>query len=56
MNRNAIKDMMEFQEEIQILQKVDHPHILKIYEYFVDDEYVFIVTEVCAGGELHSRI
>ena len=38
------------------MQKVDHPHIIKIYEYFVDDEYVFIVTEVCSGGELFSRI
>lgn len=50
-----IKDMAEFHEEIKILQKVDHPHILKMYEYFIEDEKILLVTEICDGGELFDR-
>ena len=42
--------------EISILQQLDHPNVLKLYEYFEDDKYVYLVTELCKGGELFDRI
>ena len=45
--------------EISILQQLDHPNVLKLYEYFEDDKYVYLVTEItelCKGGELFDRI
>jgi len=38
------------------LAKLDHPNIIKLYEYFIDEENIYIVTEICRGGELFDRI
>lgn len=48
--------MERFKQEIAILQQLDHPHILKLYEYFEDDKNVYLITELCRGGELFDRI
>ena len=48
--------MDRFKQEIVILQTLDHPHVLKLYEYFEDDKYIYLVTECCRGGELFDRI
>lgn len=48
--------MERFQQEIEILQTLDHPHVLKLYEYFEDSRNVYLVTEICRGGELFDRI
>lgn len=42
--------------EIQILKELDHPHILKLFEYFIDEKRVMMVTEYCSGGELFDLI
>jgi len=42
--------------EISILKQMDHPNILKLYEFFQDYKRYFLVTELCNGGELFERI
>ncbi len=39
-----------------MLKEIDHPNIVKIYEFFQDDESFYIVTELCTGGELFDFI
>jgi calcium-dependent protein kinase len=51
-----IKNMTTFLQEIQIMQKLDHPNVLKLFEYFIDETDVYLVTEICKGGELFDRI
>ena len=46
----------EFLKEISILKKLDHPNIIKIYEYYNTERKLFIVSELCTGGELFDRI
>jgi len=43
-------------EEVEILLKVDHPHIIKAYEFFEDDFDFYLSTELLLGGELFDRI
>ena len=35
---------------------MDHPNILKLYEFFEDDKNMYLITEICKGGELFDRI
>ena len=35
---------------------VDHPNIVKLYEFFEDDEHIYIITELCSGGPLFDEI
>lgn len=46
----------QLQMEIEHLCLLDHPHIVKLYEYFDDGEYVYLVTDFCSGGELQQAI
>lgn len=54
--KKKIKNMDRFKQEITILQQLDHPNVLKLYEYFEDSKNVYLVTELCSGGELFDRI
>lgn len=38
------------------MKKLDHPHIVKVYEYYSEENYFYIVSEMCSGGELFDRI
>jgi calcium-dependent protein kinase len=42
--------------EVNILKTLDHPNIVQIYEYFEDQTYFFIVTELVQGGQLFDEI
>jgi calcium-dependent protein kinase len=42
--------------EINILRTLDHPNILKIFEFYSSKESYSLVTELCQGGELFQEI
>jgi calcium-dependent protein kinase len=44
------------QQEIAIMKMLDHPNIIKLYETFQDARTIYLVMELCAGGELFDRI
>lgn len=53
------KDTMEagrLETEIQILEDVDHPHVIKLKEFFESEETVYLVMEMVTGGELFDKI
>jgi calcium-dependent protein kinase len=54
--KSHIKHKNLFRSEVQILRDVDHPHIIKLYEEFEDEKFVYLVQELCTGGELFDRI
>ena len=39
------KDKEKLLNEIEILKTLDHPNILKLYEFFQDQKRYFLVTE-----------
>lgn len=42
--------------EIMIMRKICHPHIVKLFETFEDETHIFMVFELCTGGELFDAI
>jgi len=43
-------------EEINIMRRVDHPNIVKLFETFENDSQVFMVLELCEGGRLFDKV
>ena len=39
-----------------MLQKTDHPHIVRVFELLEDESKFYIVTELVTGGELYDHI
>jgi serine/threonine protein kinase len=55
---NRITDQVfveELKNEIEILKQLDHPHIVRPIETFDRRNHLFIVMELCSGGDLYSR-
>ncbi|EAR82072.2 calmodulin-domain kinase (macronuclear) [Tetrahymena thermophila SB210] len=50
------EDQQKFINEVEILRLLDHPHILKIYEQYQDNNNYYIILEMCTGGELFAKI
>ena len=48
--QNKIKDRII--TEINILQRLNHSNIIKLYDYKFDGEYILLVMEYCNGGDL----
>mmetsp|Transcript_72698 Transcript_72698/g.109651 ORF Transcript_72698/g.109651 Transcript_72698/m.109651 type:complete len:102 (+) Transcript_72698:190-495(+) len=36
--------------------QIDHPNVVKLFEIFEDDDYLYMVLELMTGGELFVRI
>ena len=42
--------------EIEILKQLDHPSIVKLYEFYQDKLNFYLITEYIDGGELFEKI
>ena len=53
---NSPEEDNEILNEINILRYMDHPSVLKIFEFYSNKKSYSIVTELCPGGELFQQI
>ena len=37
------------------MRKLDHPHVLQIYEIYSTKHKIWLITDLCTGGDLFSR-
>ena len=51
-----IDNLEKFKREIDILMKLDHPNIIKLYEIFDAPNSLYLIMEECRGGELFDKI
>lgn len=43
-------------EEFAVLKQLDHPHVLRIFEDFEDENNFYLVMEACRGGDLQEYV
>mmetsp|Transcript_46279 Transcript_46279/g.145177 ORF Transcript_46279/g.145177 Transcript_46279/m.145177 type:complete len:514 (-) Transcript_46279:64-1605(-) len=55
-SKSQVKNLERFKQEINIMKIMDHPNIIKLYETFEDAKNIYLVMELCSGGELFDRI
>ena len=51
-NKNII--IKHFKEEVEILTLLDHPSVIRCYDYFESDKFLVIIMECCSGGSLYQ--
>ena len=47
-----INEELSILREIELLISLDHPNIVKIFEYFITEDSYYLITEYCKGGNL----
>jgi len=57
-HKNKLKkaDVDALHVEVGIISKLQHPHIVRYFDFTQDRSHYYIVLEVVAGGELFDRI
>ena len=53
---NDVQEIKAIKNEINLMKSVDHPNIVKLFEFFEDEANIYIITEYCAGGQLFEAI
>lgn len=50
------EDKAALQNEIDIMKQIDHPNIVKLFNIYEDEKYLYIVMELLGGGEVRFGI
>ena len=51
-----LSNLENFLTEVELLRLVDHPQIIRMYEWFEDKANIYIIMDLCEGGELFDKI
>ncbi|RIA87303.1 kinase-like domain-containing protein [Glomus cerebriforme] len=56
-NKTAIQGKEQMlTTELDVLKKVDHPHVVTLHELFETNKAVYIITDLASGGELFYQL
>ena len=55
-NRLQQEKIVDMRREIEIMKALDHPNIVKLYQTFEDHSYIYMIMELCSGGELFDGL
>jgi calcium-dependent protein kinase len=55
-SKAQMKNPERFKQEIEIMKTMTHPNIIRLFETFEDHRQIYLVMELCTGGELFDRI
>ena len=56
MSKKKIKNKKQFQTELNLLRTTDHPNIIKLYDIYEDNKYIYLIVEECNGGEFFDSL
>ena len=48
------EDVIAMQSEIEIMQRVDHPNIVKMFNVYEDEGHYCLIMELMQGGEVRN--
>ena len=54
--KSRVKNPTRFKNEIEIMKQLDHPNVIKLFETYEDNRNIYLVMELCEGGELFDKI
>ena len=53
---NASTALSEMSLELELLKSVNHPNVIKTYEFYEWPRFFYVISELCQGGELFDYI
>ncbi|CAE8686186.1 unnamed protein product, partial [Polarella glacialis] len=56
MVKKSTPDFARLVQEVAVMKTLDHPNIVKLFETFEDDQHIFLVMELCTGGDVQEKL
>ncbi|OLQ04888.1 Calcium-dependent protein kinase 2 [Symbiodinium microadriaticum] len=54
--KSRVQKVEALKNEIDLARDMDHPNIVRLYGIYEDPRHVYLVMELCEGGELFDRL
>ena len=54
--KKNLSDYEGLMREVNLMIQLDHPNIIKLYEVYENQKNIYLIMELCTGGELFDRI
>ena len=55
-NKANIQEKPYFRREIEIMYRIHHPNVVKLFGHFEDNTYCYFIMEYIAGGNIYSYV
>ena len=55
-NKANIQEKPYFRREIEIMYRVHHPNVVKLFGHFEDNNYCYFIMEYIAGGNIYALV
>jgi len=55
-DKSKVEEMTDITREIEIMQSMDHPNVIKLFEIYDEPKKMNLIMELVTGGELFDRI
>ena len=55
-NKDNIEEKDYFKREAEIMYRINHPNIVKLYGHFEDNTYCYFIMEYMSGGNAYSLV
>jgi calcium-dependent protein kinase len=55
-NKKNLQKNQSLINEIELLEQIDNPYIIKLYEFYDCPKVICLVNEYCKGGNLNNRL
>jgi calcium-dependent protein kinase len=48
----TLEELNDIKKEVEMMMNLDHPNIVKYFETYEEQNYIYICMEHCSGGEV----
>ena len=55
-NQANIRESLYFRREIEIMYRIHHPNVVKLFGHFEDNTYCYFIMEYIEGGNIYSYV
>ncbi|CAD8146178.1 unnamed protein product [Paramecium pentaurelia] len=52
----SVNQQERLNNELRTVELLDHPHIIRVFETYEDMEYIYVVMEICKGGDIFDKV
>jgi len=52
----SVKDIQRYEREIKVFERLSSSYVVRLYEIFRDDLYLYLVMDLCTGGDLMNYL
>ncbi|CAD8054368.1 unnamed protein product [Paramecium sonneborni] len=55
-HKASVKQKERLTNELRTVELLDHPHVIRVFETYEDNDNIYVVMEICKGGDIFDKV